>query len=811
MNYYLELVTRSVSKLTRPSLSAITSIISLCTATAMFAQTPSQLVLPKSANVTESLSVNSYVSVLINSVSPSGTYSFSVGSTYAGWCFDAFGDVPNDSPTANFDVYNSYGTLPAGLTNTTNPNAWNEVNWLLNNKTGYNGDEASANSGAGPSVSEIQEAIWTIIDQYVPNGIYTGSDPVVNTLVNDAVTHGANFVPGPGQIVAILFAYDNGSGPQPIQSSGDGNPGPQDFFMELPLPTPQTPNISIVKSANVKSANAGQPVTYSYVVTNTGTVTLTNITVLDDNGTPNYTADDFYATCPSTTLAPAASMTCTATVIPKVNVSVETASGGSIDDNLLLISEPTTGPYAGDLVVSYIQSLQINDNTYGSNSSPTWANAGTQNQFSNLLSGNAAEFQFTDTNGNVVLDFLCDYLSAASSATFGNGKVSYPSGYGSLGANGGDGKMITGNSSYILYATSTLTTNLNQSSEFWQYTKNSPARGTNDYNQWNRCTGYTVVISPKAFGGSLSKCGGVKVPNCYNSHPITKCGPQPPKQICNTSVTNTAVATATASANGTTVTVNDSSQATVGVVSTSSSCPSTGCTTTASNPSKFFSSCLSSGQTLWLTSVIELTGSVPSSGVTITVSNGTILLPDGTSVAVPNGTITFSPTAKSTSTVFTNNMWETTVPLNAQGDVFATAVAYTPTQNICPKDSDLITWNATFSSSVPGVTVDWQWSASAYNNYGVQGSQCYSWACVKSVDGNGDSNYKNNDCAGTPEFFKWDVCAGGTGLGGNNYCGLRGGSIDVTICPPSTPPPPPPHCHAPSPAPHCPPPTPTCK
>ena len=74
--------------------------------------------------------------------------------------------------------------------------------------------------------------------------------------------------------------------------------------------TPQFPAISIVKTAGDAADGevfATEPgnVTYTYVVTNTGPLPLHAIVVTDDNGTPGMTGDDFAATCPKTTLAPA--------------------------------------------------------------------------------------------------------------------------------------------------------------------------------------------------------------------------------------------------------------------------------------------------------------------------------------------------------------------------------------------------------------------------------------------------------------------------------------------------------------------------
>jgi uncharacterized repeat protein (TIGR01451 family) len=77
----------------------------------------------------------------------------------------------------------------------------------------------------------------------------------------------------------------------------------------LTIPGTRTPSIGLVKSADANSYSAtGVKITYSYKVTNTGNVTLTSVGVTDP--APRLTA----ITCPTTTLAPAASETCTASV-----------------------------------------------------------------------------------------------------------------------------------------------------------------------------------------------------------------------------------------------------------------------------------------------------------------------------------------------------------------------------------------------------------------------------------------------------------------------------------------------------------------
>src|SRR5581483_12098132 len=98
---------------------------------------------------------------------------------------------------------------------------------------------------------------------------------------------------------------------------------------------------TVVKSASPDDAahfTVGQLITYSFVVTNTGNVTATGVTVTEKSfsgtGTPPVPS------CPATTLAPGAQMTCTATYTLTQqdidNGSVTNTAGGTIT--------PPTGP-----------------------------------------------------------------------------------------------------------------------------------------------------------------------------------------------------------------------------------------------------------------------------------------------------------------------------------------------------------------------------------------------------------------------------------------------------------------------------------
>ncbi|MBM7518723.1 DUF7507 domain-containing protein [Nocardioides nitrophenolicus] len=75
-----------------------------------------------------------------------------------------------------------------------------------------------------------------------------------------------------------------------------------------------TAALTLVKTADRTVLRAGETVTYSFVVTNTGTVRLREIVVTETafSGSGKLSA----ISCPGTTLAPGAAMTCTATYVP---------------------------------------------------------------------------------------------------------------------------------------------------------------------------------------------------------------------------------------------------------------------------------------------------------------------------------------------------------------------------------------------------------------------------------------------------------------------------------------------------------------
>ena len=194
------------------------------------------------------------------------------------------------------------------------------------------------------------------------------------------------------------------------------NPGPSTSL--------GTPNLVITKAASLTDALPFQPVTYTYTVTNTGNAPASNVSLRTTTAPPAIppTTSPLPRSSPAAynvgdanhngLLDPGETWKYTATVIPPVMES-EVINGTDVPVGTLTVKQPASGPYAGDYEVIFLQSLGIVDNTYGTNASSGWGTQG--HKFSDLLGSDQADFQFTDSKGNVVLDFMADYVSQGSS------------------------------------------------------------------------------------------------------------------------------------------------------------------------------------------------------------------------------------------------------------------------------------------------------------------------------------------------------------------------------------------------------------
>ena len=102
----------------------------------------------------------------------------------------------------------------------------------------------------------------------------------------------------------------------------------------------QIPAIALTKSVAETALTLGETLHYSFVVTNTGNVTLTNVSVAETAFTGSGTAPAI--TCPAgaASLAPGAQITCTATYV----VTQADVDAGKITNTATATGTPPAGP-----------------------------------------------------------------------------------------------------------------------------------------------------------------------------------------------------------------------------------------------------------------------------------------------------------------------------------------------------------------------------------------------------------------------------------------------------------------------------------
>jgi uncharacterized repeat protein (TIGR01451 family)/LPXTG-motif cell wall-anchored protein len=184
-------------------------------------------------------------------------------------------------------------------------------------------------------------------------------------------------------------------------------------FKPALIVTPPNPSLTVVKSSTTSSLSAAGTVDYSYLVTNTGNVTLTGISLSDDN-------DNNDMSCPAATLDPGAYMTCTAThtfTQAELDANGSPTPGSGVLYNLVTASSNEAPDATDDLSIpiSVGPSLTV---VKSSTTSEVTA-AGQIVPYSYLLTnaGNVTLTGVTLSDDNTDADPVCEWANSSDAAT----------------------------------------------------------------------------------------------------------------------------------------------------------------------------------------------------------------------------------------------------------------------------------------------------------------------------------------------------------------------------------------------------------
>jgi hypothetical protein len=200
------------------------------------------VVYPSGASVWEA-DVASPTTALFSDVIVAGNTTIPTGSgPYLGWCIDVNDGLDdNGNQTLPVLMYSTCAGASAlssdlaalGYTKVLpTQTQWNEINYILNHKTG--------------APEDVQYAIWAILQQTPPASegwSPTGPDPSAISQMVTGATSPANqgFVPGPGQTAAVVLVIPYGSDKNPEAGAGYAEPtaATQITIIEVPVPAPQ--------------------------------------------------------------------------------------------------------------------------------------------------------------------------------------------------------------------------------------------------------------------------------------------------------------------------------------------------------------------------------------------------------------------------------------------------------------------------------------------------------------------------------------------------------------------------------------------
>ena len=181
--------------------------------------------------------------------------------------------------------------------------------------------------------------------------------------------------------------------------------------------------------------------------------------------------------------------------------------------------------------------------------------------------------------------------------------------------------------------------------------------------------------------------------------------------------------------------------------------------------------------TVWFNAVFQTNGPKISTLTHLTFYNQTIQIGNGNPIHVPDGVITFDPTAAFASTTFdaVDDRWNTTLPTyNLAGKNWLSGMPVQLPAGL-PGGTSPVTWCGQFASYSASIALGWQWAAAVYTKFvwlDPNNPTDLNGVGAKSVDDNkADVNYQNSDHEGTLENYLQFVIGGARGGGGGNFTG----------------------------------------
>ena len=187
------------------------------------------------------------------------------------------------------------------------------------------------------------------------------------------------------------------------------------------LAAPATPGLSVVKTASPAALAAGEVITYSFKVTNTGNVTETNAAIVEGafSGTGTLSA----VTCPAgaASLLPSASVTCTA----KYTVTQADVDSGNLKNSATATANPPTGvsgPTVSPPSTANVPTAAAPALTLAKTASPATVNA----------AGQTITYSFVITNTGNVTETNATVVEGKFTGTGTLSSVSCPAGAASL-------------------------------------------------------------------------------------------------------------------------------------------------------------------------------------------------------------------------------------------------------------------------------------------------------------------------------------------------------------------------------------------